>query len=391
MSIRTTFRQLLFPVFLPTFCAFVSLRASLILLPLYILNQGYGVTLAASIISIRGIGMLFMDLPAGFLVSRLGDKGGMLVGNVAAALSLFLFATFDSPVMFVLISLLSGAAFSVMMLSRLSYVGKKCDPHERGRVIAFMASLQRIGGIIGPIGGGFIATFFGFVPALIALGAFALLAALNILICCENTPCCQNREMRSHAFVRTLRENKRIFLTSGIGAIGITSLRGASPLLVTLFGSVLELTPAEIGFFASLATILEFIMFLPAGYIMDKWGRKFTIIPGTLIMAVSLVILTYSNNLAGYVVGTLIMAFGNGLATGVIMSIAADLAPENYRGQFLGVWRFVCDLGFSGGPLFITGIMSFIGLGASAVVLGGVSSCFAVVMWVFAKESMVKE
>ncbi len=111
MSIRKTFQQLLWPIFLPTFCAFLSLKASLILLPLYVLERGYDPAFAAFIISIRGIGMLFMDVPAGFLVARLGDKGGIVLGNVAAALALFLFAVFDQPVMYVCSALLSGPLF----------------------------------------------------------------------------------------------------------------------------------------------------------------------------------------------------------------------------------------------------------------------------------------
>ncbi len=390
MSIRKTFQQLLWPIFLPTFCAFLSLKASLILLPLYVLERGYDPAFAAFIISIRGIGMLFMDVPAGFLVARLGDKGGIVLGNIAAALALLLFAVFDQPVMYVCSALLSGAAFSVMMLARLSYVGEKCELQERGRVIAFMAGLQRVGGVVGPIGGGFIATYFGYVPALLTLAGMTLVAAVLSQIYCDKTPRDRATPPQPHAFVSILKANRTIFLTTGVGTIGLMSLRGASPLLVTLFGNALALTAAQIGFFASLTTILEFIMFLPAGYIMDKWGRKFTLIPGTFFMAASLLILALFPTLPGYIAGTLLMAFGNGLATGVIMSIGSDLAPSECRGQFLGVWRFVCDLGFTGGPLFVTGLMGLVGLGVSSVVLGGVASCFALVMWFFAPESMKK-
>ena len=81
------------------------------------------------------------------------------------------------------------------------------------------------------------------------------------------------------------------------------------------------------------------------------------------------------------------MAFGNGLATGVIMNMGADLAPSNYRGQFLGVWRFVCDIGFTGGPLILTGLMSVFTLGTSSIILGSLSSCCALIMWFWGPET----
>ena len=391
MSLRQTFRQLLLPVFVPTLLSFVSLRSSLVLLPLYVIDQGYGPTLAGLIISLRGIGMLCADVPGGFLVTKIGDKWVMIIGHLLAGLALILFAAFDSRGMFIGAALLSGAAFAAMMLARLSYVGEKCQAHERGRVIASMASLQRIGGIAGPLAGGFIATWYGFVAALLVLAFLSILSAVVVYLFCDNRQSMENDSAHDHAFVATLRSNRKIFLTSGAGAIGLMSLRGASPLLITLFGSAIGLTAAEIGFFASLTTILEFVMFLPGGYIMDRWGRKCTLVPGTLFMAISLLVLSVYATLPGYVTGTLLMALGNGLATGVIMSIGSDLAPETQRGQFLGVWRFVSDLGFTGGPLVVTGLMGFFTLGISSLILGGFSSGCALVMWFFAPESMQKK
>ncbi len=388
MSIGQTFRQLLFPVFLPTLLSFISLRASLVLLPLYVINQGYGPTLAGLIISIRGIGMLCADVPGGFLVSKIGDKWGMITGHLMAGLALILFALFEQRGMFVGAALISGAAFAVMMLARLSYVGEKCEAHERGRVIASMASLQRIGGILGPLGGGLIATWYGFVPALYLLALLSLLSALTIFVYCDNNLAPEGETAQSHAFIATIKANRAVFSTSGAGAIGLMCMRGASPLLITLFGNAIALSAAQIGFFASMTTILEFVMFLPGGYIMDRWGRKNTLIPGTLFMAFSLVILVLFPSLEGYVAGILLMALGNGLATGVIMSIGSDLAPEKSRGQFLGVWRFVCDLGFTGGPLFVTGLMGVCGLAGSSLALGALASGLVIYMGIYAPESL---
>ncbi len=388
MSLRKTIRRLLLPVLLPSFLSFTSIRAALILLPLYVLDRGYDPTLAAFVISIRGIGMLCMDVPAGFLVAKLGDKKGMILGHATAAASLILFAAIDHQGVFIFSALFSGASFAVMMLSRLSYLGVTCEPHERGRVIATIASLQRIGGIAGPLGGGLVATLWGYKPALLLLAAISAAAALLVLFYCHATNENQTDQVhRQHKFLVTLKEHRKAFLTAGLGAVGLMGLRGASPLLIALFGSAIGLSAAKIGFFVSLATILEFIMFVPAGYLMDHWGRKSTLVPGTLLMALSLVILTLSPNFSGFMAGALMMAFGNGLATGVIMNMGADLAPADYRGQFLGVWRFICDIGFTGGPLVIAGLMSFVSLGASSLVLGGLASLSAFIMWFWGPET----
>jgi len=391
MALSATYRSLLWPIFIPTFLYFFSTRAALILLPLYVLKQGGSPALAALVISLRGVGMLCADVPAGFITARLGDKGGMLLGALCGALSLLVIALLPVTAVFVCGALLSGISFAQWMVARLSYISDHCPAQLRGRAIAFTASLQRCSGIAGPAIAGFVATRYGFVSALLLLVAAFVAAALVGQLCCQNSPeriPVHSGQSHGAALLAVIRDNLSLFLTSGIGAIGLMSLRGAGPMLLPLFGAALGLRAEQIGLVASLTTVLEFVMFIPAGFVMDRWGRKYTLIPGTFIMAASLVVFALSQGLTGYVGGSLLMACGNGLATGVIMAIGTDLAPEQGRGQFLGSWRFVSDIGFTGGPLLITVLMGIFSLGFSSMALGMTASCFAMVMALRAPESL---
>ena len=40
----------------------------------------------------------------------------------------------------------------------------------------------------------------------------------------------------------------------------------------------------------------------------------------------------------------------NGLVSGVVMCIGADLAPEGRIGDFVGLWRLITDSGMFTGP-----------------------------------------
>jgi MFS family permease len=42
---------------------------------------------------------------------------------------------------------------------------------------------------------------------------------------------------------------------------------------------------------------------------------------------------------------------GNGLSSGLLMTIGGDLAPEDSRAQFLAIYRVFCDCGVMMGPL----------------------------------------
>jgi len=53
----------------------------------------------------------------------------------------------------------------------------------------------------------------------------------------------------------------------------------------------------------------------------------------------------------------MLAGFGNGLGSGINMTMGADFAPSLIRGEFLGVWRLMSDTGSFTGPL-ITGYIA---------------------------------
>lgn len=44
------------------------------------------------------------------------------------------------------------------------------------------------------------------------------------------------------------------------------------------------------------------------------------------------------------------VGLGNGMSSGVVMTLGADHAPPASRASFLGTWRLVADVGGFGGP-----------------------------------------
>ncbi len=388
MSIVRTYKQLTFPIFIPTLFFSISMEASLVLIPLYVLKLGYGPAIAALVVSVRGMGMLLTDIPVGFLISRSGDKAGMGVGTAGNALSLLFFAVFSNPILFCIGSIISGSALSAWLVARLSFVGEACPYHERGRILAFMASLQRIGGIVGPLIGGWVASSHGYPVAFTVVAVVACCSVLGILLFCRKSINSKNLILPGTDLLSVLGTNKKAFLTSGVGVIGLLSLRGIKPMIIPLFGNGFGLSPVEIGGIVSLTMIIDFLMFIPAGLMMDRFGRKMAAIPATLAMAVGLVVLSLSSSLIGFTCGTFLMALGSGLATGVPMAISADLAPPEGKGQFLGVWRFVSDIGFSGAPILFTALISILSISTSSILISVLSSGCAYIMWRFSPESM---
>ena len=65
-----------------------------------------------------------------------------------------------------------------------------------------------------------------------------------------------------------------------------------------------------------------------------------------------------------------LIAVGNGLGSGIVMTIGADTAPTVGRAQYLGGWRLCGDIGNSGGPLLVGAVAAVAPLAAACVVIG---------------------
>jgi hypothetical protein len=78
------------------------------------------------------------------------------------------------------------------------------------------------------------------------------------------------------------------------------------------------------------------------------------------------------------------MSIGNGIGSGIMVTIGADAAPADDRTTFLSVWRLLGDSGNALGPLVPAAIagVAFLGLGVSITGLLGLGAAVGLARWV---------
>jgi hypothetical protein len=64
------------------------------------------------------------------------------------------------------------------------------------------------------------------------------------------------------------------------------------------------------------------------------------------------------------------------------------LAPEDARGEFLGVWRLIGDAGASGGPLAVGGVADLMALPAAIWVISAAGLVASAVFAFFVPETL---
>ena len=371
------YRSLALPVFAPTFIMSACQSSVMLLIPLYALELGASPGIAAIIFAIRGLGNMLIDVPAGYAASKLGDKFTTVNGISMMIATAFAASFTQSAMLLSFIAFMFGAAMAIWLLARLTFISETIAVVQRGKAVSTMAGLQRFGGLAGPVSTGIIATTFNFEVAFLCIAAFALVALVLTLFFVRKNVTVDNPESPHllRIIPHILSNHRHTFLTAGIAVSCCTLLRAGRQLLIPLWGESIGLGTNEIGYIVGCAAAVDMTMFPLAGYLMDNKGRRPALMLCLAFLSLALLLIPFGNSFIALLACAMLAGFGNGIGSGINMTMGADFAPSAIRGEFLGVWRLMSDAGSFTGPLIIGYIASSFMLAAAFPV----SSAFGLV------------
>jgi MFS family permease len=103
---------------------------------------------------------------------------------------------------------------------------------------------------------------------------------------------------------------------------------------------------------------------------MDHKGRRWVAVPSMLVMGIAMLLMPLTSGFTTLLIVALAIGFGNGIGSGMIMTLGADLSPRHGRAHFLGVWRLMSDIGASSGPALLSFLAATLSLGAGIACTG---------------------
>ncbi len=384
--------SLLLPVYVPTLLLSIGQGILVPTLPLYAQEFGVNFSLVSLAVAAAGLGTLVCDVPAGMMLERFGRKPVMVVGTVALALATLALVFLRYYPALVALRFLAGAGTAMWNISRMAYLTDSVPLRDRGRALSTFGGVSRIGTFVGPALGGVLGTILGLAaPFYAAAGTAALAAIISIIFIAESRqPAGAVHPHTRWSIVGGLvREHWRELGTAGSAQIFAQMIRAGRQIIVPLYGAnVLGLNVGQIGSIVSISSAVDMSLFIPAGMLMDKLGRKFASVPSFLVMAAGMAMIPFASTYFGLLMATCVMGFGNGIGSGTMMTLGADLAPRKATGEFLGVWRLIGDVGSSGGPLVVGAIADLVGLAVGAFSLAGVGVLAATTLLLFVRETL---
>lgn len=374
-------RSLTLTVYAPTFVFAVGQGAVIPVMALAARSVGAGVALAGVIIALRGIGTMVFDIPAGHLITRWGERRAMLIATVVLIASLIGCVVSTSPLLFAISAFAMGCGWAIWLLARLTYVSEVMPANLRGRALSTLGGVNRIGNFVGPFLGALAIGVAGLDGAFYTHIVVAVVGcALLLAIPDPHAPTTVEAEHGDVRLATTVRRNRHVFATAGVGALAIGALRAARQVVLPLWADHIGLDAESVALVFGISAAMDMTLFYPAGYVMDRWGRKFVAVPCLTILAVGQLLVPLTQGFRSLALVGVLLGFGNGMGSGIVMTLGADFSPAVGRATFLGVWRFIGDAGTAGGPLLVGAIAGAVTLGAASVAIGAAGLAGAVWM-----------
>jgi MFS family permease len=316
-------------------------------------DTGFGV--ASLVIVVHALGGLIAAVPTGFLVDHLGRRPMLFAGPVLMATASVLTAVAQSFPELLVYRFLGGGAMEMWRQARLAIIADVSKSRQRGRQMSGMVGTEGAAKLLGPAVGGVLATWSIRTPFLVH-GALAFLAIVPSFFLVRDSAPVGTKDAankKDHLDTRALlammldAKYRGFFAAQFFATMTRGVLWGGTLLLYAAYAY--DAGPQLLGGLATTTTIVGIPITLSCGYLMDRFGRKTTMVPGFVCMALGLIFLASSAqwqwSLASFIAAVIWTHAGQSVTAGSMQVLGSDMAPAVARGRFFGFWRLIGEIG----------------------------------------------
>ncbi|WP_153395973.1 MFS transporter [Ornithinicoccus halotolerans] len=324
-------------------------------LPAYARSFDVGVAAASLVVSAFAAFRLLFAPAGGALVSRFGERPIYLTGLLIVAASSLATAFAGSYPQLLLFRGAGGIGSIMFTVSSMALLVRLAPPGMRGRVSSAYASSFLIGGMLGPVLGGALASLGMRVP--FAVYAAALVLAAGVVATRLSgarlrpapdeapRPAMGTREAWLQPAYRAavVSAFANGWANFGVRVAVLPQLAVAVHDETWVAGTALAL--AAVGTAASLQV---------GGRWADRWGRRPLVLAGLVVTAVGLGLLGLSDSLLVLLVLSAVSGLGAGLVNPAQQAAVADVIGRDRRGgPVLATYQMAQDFGAILGPVLV--------------------------------------
>jgi len=374
MSRGFRFRDIALPAYGPTLVNSLGHGAMMPVLALRARELGASVAMAAFIVALTSVGMLIASLPAGAIIARVGERRALVVAGVLDALAMAAAAVTPTVAWLAVAVVASGMMWTAFLIARQGFMIDAVPFHLRARALSLLGGSHRVGLFGGPLIGAALISADG-IRAVFLLAAGLSLAAAALAFTMPDLGAGSRATAKQEGYasvLSVLSRYRREMLTIGVAIAAIGASRSVRTSLMPLWAEHVGISASTTSLIFAAASGIELLMVYPGGWVMDRHGRAITAVPVAASAALACLVLPLATTIPAVTAVMALLAVGNGLGSGVVMTMGADTAPAEARAQFLGGMRLSGDIGMTSAPLLLSAFTVVLPLAGAALILGAI-------------------
>lgn len=406
----------------PTLLFALGEGAVIPLIPIIASQLGADIATAALVAAALVVGQLCGNIPAGWAVARFGERATMAVAGLVALAGLGGLVFAANLSLFTASVFVIGMCAAAFGLARHSFMTTRVPVSFRARALSLLGGTFRLGMFVGPFITAALLTIFGQEQAAIWFFVVCLIAAILLVILGPDperavpvgarAPHSKTEDAADQAAAedtgealtgpistrsadgerigvfRTMWRHRRVLSRLGLAAASLSAVRSARQVALPLWGVSIGLDAQTIAVVVGVSGAIDFALFYASGQVMDRFGRLWAALPAMVLMSAGFLALSLTHELdtasMWFAMFAAVLGVGNGLSSGILLTLGADVAPAADPAPFLGSWRTLTDAGGAIAPLLISGITAVLSLPFATAAMGviGVLGALGFVRWV---------
>jgi len=351
-------------LFAAVFIALLGLGIVVPLLPVYADNLGASGTMIGLMIAGFSVSRGVLQPFIGGWSDRHGRKWFLVAGLLVYAVVGFSFTLAASVEHLVIIRIFHGVGSAMIVPIAMSYVAGYAPEGQEGRYMG-MLNIALFSGIgFGPVIGGVFKDTLGFDSAFYAMSVAATLSMILVIVMLPPDTNSADRAA-TPPILTTMRRMSHNVRLLGVLVSRMSTMFIMVPLMAflpLLMGRFMDASGTEIGIVIAARTLVNAVLQVPFGQLVDRVSRITTLVVGTLVVAVATTAIPFVESFPGLILLFAVIGTGEALIWPTLGALATEEGREYGHGAMMGVFSMAMSVGILGGSLGSGVVVDTIGL-----------------------------
>jgi MFS family permease len=351
-SLLQNLRALPRPVWILFAGTFINRFGSFVMpfLAIYMKREGYTPTQAGLAVSAYGAGHIMAAMIGGHLADRIGRRHTIALSMFASAASMLVLSQVHTLPLMLTFTFVTGMLTEIYRPAATALIGDLVQPEQRVAAFGMYRFAINLGFAAGPITAGLLAEHsFFYVFAGDALTSFVY-GIVAVLALPHGLRGLSGDQKPSEGLRAALTDRRFLFFLAATLCFTLVEFQVHStfPLHVVNLGYSTKTYGLLMGMNGVMIVLLELVI--------TAWTQRFPPQPlialGYGLTGVGFAMTGIANNLPYLTVSVVVWTIAEMLHAPMAGAYVTGLAPERYRGRYMGLWHSMWSTGMLLGPLF---------------------------------------